>query len=108
MFHNPRNKSPNKSPPGLCFSMGSGLPIGKEGPFVHIACIMSNLLGQNVKGFKRIFSNETRNVEMLAAACAVGVSCTFAAPIGGVLFSIEVKVTSQMTKFFITFNMHSI
>ena len=34
---------------GLCFSMGSGLPIGKEGPFVHIACIMSNLLGQNVK-----------------------------------------------------------
>ena len=42
------------------------------------------------QGFKRIFSNETRNVEMLAAACAVGVSCTFAAPIGGVLFSIEV------------------
>ncbi|XP_063683426.1 chloride channel protein 2-like isoform X2 [Bolinopsis microptera] len=78
---------------GLCFSMGSGLPIGKEGPFVHIACIMSNLLGQNVKGFKRIFSNETRNVEMLAAACAVGVSCTFAAPIGGVLFSIEVTST---------------
>ena len=42
---------------GLCFSMGSGLPIGKEGPFVHIACIMSNLLGQNVKvnlhSFKR-------------------------------------------------------
>ena len=27
---------------------------------------------------------------MLAAACAVGVSCNFAAPIGGVLFSIEV------------------
>ena len=45
------------------------------------------------QGFKRIFSNETRNVEMLAAACAVGVSCTFAAPIGGVLFSIEVGVT---------------
>ena len=32
-------------------------------------------------------------MEMLAAACAVGVSCTFAAPIGGVLFSIEVGVT---------------
>lgn len=27
---------------------------------------------------------------MLAAACAVGVACCFAAPIGGVLFSIEV------------------
>lgn len=34
--------------------------------------------------------NESRNSEMLAAACAIGVSCNFAAPIGGVLFSIEV------------------
>ena len=30
---------------------------------------------------------------MLAAACAVGVACTFSAPIGGVLFSIEVTAT---------------
>lgn len=27
---------------------------------------------------------------MLSAACAVGVACTFSAPVGGVLFSIEV------------------
>lgn len=27
--------------------------------------------------------NEARNIEMLAAACAVGVGCCFAAPIGG-------------------------
>ena len=31
--------------------------------------------------------------EMLAAACAVGVACTFSAPIGGVLFSIEVTAS---------------
>ncbi|XP_077867132.1 chloride channel protein 2-like, partial [Saccoglossus kowalevskii] len=37
--------------------------------------------------------NESRNHDMLAAACAVGVSCTFSAPIGGVLFSIEVTAT---------------
>ncbi|MEQ2296969.1 hypothetical protein AMECASPLE_030005 [Ameca splendens] len=28
--------------------------------------------------------NELRNTEMLSAACAVGVGCCFAAPIGGV------------------------
>jgi len=33
-----------------------------------------------------IFQNEAHNYELLAAACAVGVSCNFAAPIGGKLF----------------------
>ncbi len=37
-----------------------------------------------------IYANESRNSEMLAAACAVGVACCFGSPIGGVLFSIEV------------------
>lgn len=32
-----------------------------------------------------VFQNESRNIEMLAAACAVGVGCCFAAPIGGQL-----------------------
>ena len=40
--------------------------------------------------FQGIYENESRNCEMLAAACAVGVASCFAAPIGGVLFSIEV------------------
>ncbi|XP_061683561.1 chloride channel protein 2-like isoform X2 [Syngnathoides biaculeatus] len=52
---------------GLTCALGSGMPLGKE--------------------------NESRNIEMLAAACAVGVGCCFAAPIGGVLFSIEVTST---------------
>ncbi len=40
--------------------------------------------------FPGIYANESRNSEMLAAACAVGVACCFGSPIGGVLFSIEV------------------
>ncbi|XP_071840808.1 chloride channel protein 2-like isoform X2 [Apostichopus japonicus] len=75
---------------GLATSLGSGLPIGKEGPFVHLASIVSTLLGKVIVSFRGVFQNESRNSEMLAAACAVGVSCNFAAPIGGVLFSIEV------------------
>ena len=39
-----------------------------------------------VTSFNGIYENESRNSEMLAAACAVGVSCNFAAPIGGNFF----------------------
>ncbi|ELU02185.1 hypothetical protein CAPTEDRAFT_218810 [Capitella teleta] len=78
---------------GLCTSLGCGLPVGKEGPFVHVASIVASLLGKFLTSFKGIYDNESRSSEMLAAACAVGVACTFAAPIGGVLFSIEVTAT---------------
>ncbi|XP_020278434.1 chloride channel protein 2 isoform X3 [Pseudomyrmex gracilis] len=74
---------------GLTATLGSGLPLGKEGPFVHIASIVATLLSK-LTSFQGIYENESRNCEMLAAACAVGVASCFAAPIGGVLFSIEV------------------
>ena len=75
---------------GLTATLGSGMPLGKEGPFVHIASIVATLLTKLVTSFKGIYANESRNSEMLAAAVAVGVACCFASPIGGVLFSIEV------------------
>lgn len=75
---------------GLTATLGSGMPLGKEGPFVHIASIVATLLGRLVTSFRGIYANESRNTEMLAAACAVGVGSCFAAPVGGVLFSIEV------------------
>jgi len=75
---------------GLTATLGSGMPLGKEGPFVHIASIVATLLTKLVTSFQGIYANESRNNEMLAAACAVGVACCFGSPIGGVLFSIEV------------------
>merc|ERR1719187_2631153 len=75
---------------GLTATPGSGMPLGKEGPFVHIASIVATLLTKLVTSFQGIYANESRNSEMLAAACAVGVACCFGSPIGGVLFSIEV------------------
>eukprot|EP00051_Salpingoeca_urceolata_P013556 m.170384 g.170384 ORF g.170384 m.170384 type:complete len:892 (+) comp17827_c0_seq2:442-3117(+) len=78
---------------GLVFAEGSGLPIGKEGPFVHLASIVAEMMGRHVPMFRGIFANESRRLELLAAACAVGVASNFAAPIGGVLFSIEVTAT---------------
>uniref|UniRef100_A0A8B9C7E6 Chloride voltage-gated channel 2 n=1 Tax=Anser brachyrhynchus TaxID=132585 RepID=A0A8B9C7E6_9AVES len=78
---------------GLTCALGSGMPLGKEGPFVHIASMCAALLSRFLSFFGGIYENEARNTEMLAAACAVGVGCCFAAPIGGVLFSIEVTST---------------
>ncbi|XP_055541757.1 chloride channel protein 2 isoform X3 [Wyeomyia smithii] len=78
---------------GLTATLGSGMPLGKEGPFVHIASIVAQLLGKIITSFQSIYENESRNTEMLAAACAVGVGACFAAPVGGVLFSIEVTTT---------------
>ncbi|XP_036208014.1 chloride channel protein 2 isoform X3 [Myotis myotis] len=67
---------------GLTCALGSGMPLGKEGPFVHIASMCAALLSKFLSLFGGIYENESRNTEMLAAACAVGVGCCFAAPIG--------------------------
>ncbi|VDK17893.1 unnamed protein product, partial [Anisakis simplex] len=78
---------------GLTLAIGSGLPIGKEGPFAHIGSIVASQMSRWIKGMKMhsvLFANESHTSEMLAAGCAVGVACTFSAPVGGVLFSIEV------------------
>nr|CDJ88868.1 Chloride channel and Cystathionine beta-synthase domain containing protein [Haemonchus contortus] len=75
---------------GLTLSLGTGLPIGKEGPLVHIASVVANQLNRFLPTPDGVFKNESRANEFLAAGCAVGVACTFSAPVGGVLFSIEV------------------
>ncbi|KGL72445.1 Chloride channel protein 2, partial [Tinamus guttatus] len=68
---------------GLTCALGSGMPLGKEGPFVHIASMCAALISRFLSLFGGIYENEARKIEMLAAACAVGVGCCFAAPIGG-------------------------
>ena len=67
---------------GLIAAMGSGIPIGKEGPFVHISSMLSRMLSKFIRPFRGIYANETRNVDMLSCACALGVSSSFASPIG--------------------------
>lgn len=78
---------------GLLLAKGSGLPIGKEGPSVHIASALASLMTQWCGFFRHFAESKSRRMEMLAAACAVGVAANFGAPIGGVLFSIEVTAS---------------
>ena len=71
---------------GLILSVASGLTLGKEGPFVHIAACTGNILSRL---FPKYRSNEAKRREIISAAAAAGVAVAFGAPIGGVLFSLE-------------------
>lgn len=77
----------------LVLSYGSGLSIGKEGPYVHLAACVANVLLCFRPFNTEVAGNETKRNMMLAACSALGIAATFGSPIGGVLFSIEVTST---------------
>ncbi|XP_050726376.1 chloride channel protein 2-like isoform X2 [Eriocheir sinensis] len=74
----------------LAAVLGSGLPLGKEGPVMHMASIVATMLTKTLRYIKGTVENDARSIDLLAAACTMGVAVSYAAPIGGVLFSIEV------------------
>ncbi|KAF2763868.1 hypothetical protein EJ03DRAFT_332384 [Teratosphaeria nubilosa] len=71
---------------GLILSVASGLSIGKEGPYVHIATCVGNIA---CRMFDKYRLNDGKRREVLSASAAAGVAVAFGAPIGGVLFSLE-------------------
>lgn len=77
---------------GLVFSIGSGLAVGKEGPFAALAAAVANGLSR-VPFLGEGRGNDASMRQMLAAAVAAGVTAVLGAPVGGVLFSIEVTST---------------
>lgn len=77
---------------GLVFLLGSGLVVGKEGPFVHISCIVASQL-LRIPFFSNIARERSLRHNIFAAATSLGVAANFGAPLGGVMFSIEVTAT---------------
>jgi chloride channel 3/4/5 len=71
---------------GLIFAVASGLSVGKEGPYVHIATCVGNIA---CRMFSKYNLNDGKRREVLSASAASGVGVAFGAPIGGVLFSLE-------------------
>lgn len=91
---------------GVMFSISSGLIAGKEGPFVHGGGIVGGGLGGmgsrtlttlfkdrvTFKTNRRVggyFRNDADHRDFTAIGTAAGVATAFAAPIGGLLFTIE-------------------
>jgi chloride channel 7 len=73
-------------------AVGSGLPVGPEGPMIHMGSVIGSVVSQGaifpsfiadkLVGFKNVSDRR----DFMAAGVAGGVSAAFGAPIGGLLF----------------------
>lgn len=70
----------------LILSVASGMSLGKEGPYVHIATCIGNIA---CRLFSKFNLNDGKRREILSASAASGVAVAFGSPLGGVLFSLE-------------------
>ncbi|EPY30637.1 chloride channel 3 [Strigomonas culicis] len=70
---------------GMCFSTGSGLVVGKEGPFVHIGACVGGIVSKLFPGFQ----SEVKRRELITAGAGAGMAVAFGAPVGGVIFALE-------------------
>lgn len=71
---------------GLPLAIASGLSVGKEGPSVHYAVCIGNVISSLFDKYRR---NAAKTREILSACAGAGVAVAFGSPIGGVLFSLE-------------------
>ncbi|KAG2225200.1 hypothetical protein INT45_009529 [Circinella minor] len=71
---------------GLAMAVASNLSIGKEGPSVHMACCVGNVISRS---FSKYRTSKAEMREILTASSAAGVAVAFGSPIGGVLFALE-------------------
>ncbi|CAN3376444.1 hypothetical protein DIURU_000105 [Diutina rugosa] len=71
---------------GLVFAIASGMCLGKEGPYVHLATCVGNI---SSRLFPYIHNNDSMRKQILSAAASAGVALAFGSPLGGVLFILE-------------------
>ena len=83
---------------GNIFSVSSGLPVGYEGPMIHIGGAVAAGLSQGKSttlGFDTrwsvwdAFRNDKEKRDFIVCGAGAGVAAAFNAPIGGVLFTYE-------------------
>jgi CIC family chloride channel protein len=69
-------------------SIGSGGSVGREGPIIQIGATFGSMLGQWVAMPLR------QRVVLMAAGAGAGIAATFNAPLGGILFAVELLLVS--------------
>jgi len=83
---------------GMCLSVSSGLPLGKEGPMIHAGSIIGAAVSQGntiTFGFDTSWSvfqdlrNDRSKRDFITFGAAAGIAAAFKAPIGGIIFALE-------------------
>ena len=69
-------------------SIGSGGAVGREGPIIQIGATIGSTLGQWIPIPPR------DRVILMAAGAGAGIAATFNAPLGGILFAVELLLVS--------------
>jgi H+/Cl- antiporter ClcA len=82
---------------GLTAALAAGLSIGKEGPWVHFSAIVANVISR-LGMFRHLATSKLQWQQVLSAGFAAGTAANFGAPMGGVLFSIEVTATHYLAR----------
>lgn len=70
----------------LILAIASGMALGKEGPYVHLATCVGNVMS---RFFPFINENDLMQKQILSASASSGVALAFGSPLGGVLFILE-------------------
>lgn len=77
-------------------AVGSGLPVGPEGPMIHLGAMLGAGLSQGrsstigcVSSRLSKYRNTRDRRDFITAGAAAGVSTAFGAPVGGLLFGME-------------------
>lgn len=84
---------------GLVGAIGGGLPVGWEGPNVHISCIVAHHLCR-LPFFRSLRRDRALRMQIMACACAVGLASSFGTPIGGVLYALETTASFYLVPTF--------
>lgn len=84
---------------GLVCAIGGGLPVGWEGPNVHISCIVAHHLCR-LPFFRSLRRDRALRMQIMACACAVGLASSFGTPIGGVLYALETTASFYLVPTF--------
>lgn len=67
-------------------SIGSGGPVGREGPIIQIGSAFGSAIGQYIP------MSVWERITLIAAGAGGGIAATFNTPIGGMLFAIEIMM----------------